>query len=370
MKSLFLTSLIAFLSFFSLQAQEDGSGDSYLNKSWREVATAMPPEWYGSDEAKRVAENVLLTQKEVGGWEKNKPYHHIFSEEEKADFVKNMAQTGATFDNGATTTELRFLVKVYTNINDERYKQAFERGLNYIFAAQYANGGWPQFFPFREGVSVDYSAYITYNDNAMVDVMQLLKEIYSDEEAYAAFQLDSEVKEKAQKAFEKGIECILKTQIIANGKQTVWCAQHDPVSLAPAKARSYELESFSGGESVGIVDLLMDIDHPSDDVVAAINGAIKWFEAHKIEGIKLEKVTDKKGKENLVVVEDKAATPVWARFYDLETGKPFFCDRDGIKKSSLAEIGYERRNGYAWYTEKPAALLKKYPDWEKKRNEE
>ena len=55
---------------------------------------------------------------------------------------------------------------------------------------------------------------------------------------------------------------------------------------------------------------------------------------------------------------------MWARFYDLETGEPFFCGRDGIKKKTVAEIEYERRTGYAWYGKWPKDLIdKKYPEW-------
>ena len=57
---------------------------------------------------------------------------------------------------------------------------------------------------------------------------------------------------------------------------------------------------------------------------------------------------------------------MWARFYDLETELPYVCDRDGIKKKSLEEIGYERRNGYSWYTDKPQEVLGKYPVWKAK----
>ena len=128
-------------------AQNNSAG--YLSKSWKEVATKMPAEWYGSDEAKTVAENVLIAQKEIGGWEKNKPYHHAFTESERNHYLNDKKEIGATFDNGATITELRFLAKVYSQIKDERYKNAFEKGLNYIFISQYENGGWPQFFPVR-----------------------------------------------------------------------------------------------------------------------------------------------------------------------------------------------------------------------------
>lgn len=90
-------------------AQEKPSDLS--SKSWQFVATKMPAEWYGSAEAKSVAKNVLMAQKEIGGWEKNKPYHHAFTESEKNHYLNNKKEIGATFDNGSTITELKFLQK-------------------------------------------------------------------------------------------------------------------------------------------------------------------------------------------------------------------------------------------------------------------
>jgi pectinesterase len=361
MKVVKLISIAALTLTTTLGFTQDNSAD-YLSKSWKEVATKMPSEWYGSNEAKSVAENVLLAQKEIGGWEKNKDYHKKFSESERAHYKNEKSEIGATFDNGATITELRFLAKLYSQIKDERYKNAFEKGMNYIFISQYENGGWPQYYPLRSG----YYTRITFNDDAMVNTMQFLKEIFSDNKAFASLQISSETKAKAKKAFEKGIQCILDTQIIVKGTPTVWCAQHDEVTLAPANARSYELASFSGSESVGIVLLLMEIDNPSKEIISSVEGAVTWFETHKIEGIRLNSFVNKEGLKDREVVKDDSAPTLWARFYDLETEKPFFCDRDGIKKNTFAEIGHNRRNGYSWYGNGPEQVLKKYPEWKKK----
>ncbi|MDB4582416.1 pectate lyase [Draconibacterium sp.] len=361
MKIVKLISIVALTITTTLGIAQKNSAD-YLNKSWKEVATNLPDGWYGSVEAKTVAENVLIAQKEIGGWEKNKPYHHAFTESERNHYLNDKKEIGATFDNGATITELRFLAKVYAQIKDKHYKNAFDKGLNYIFISQYENGGWPQYFPLRSG----YYTRITYNDDAMVNTMQFLKEIFSDKIEFESLHISNETKAKAQQAFNKGLECILNTQIIINGKRTVWCAQHDEKTLTPANARSYELASFSGSESVGIVLLLMEIDNPSKEIIAAVNGAVQWFENNKIEGIKLENIINTDGKKDRVVVEDKKAPTLWGRFYDLETSKPFFCSRDGIKKNSLAEISHERRNGYSWYTNGPKKVLTKYPEWKNK----
>jgi len=89
----------------------------------------------------------------------------------------------------------------------------------------------------------------------------------------------------------------------------------------------------------------------------------------RLPGLKVEQVTDKKfpsGKDK-VVVKDANAKPMWARFYELETGKPIFSGRDGVKKYSLAEIESERRKGYSWLGYWPEALLvKEYPAWKAK----
>jgi len=341
----------------------------YLEKSWKEVATRMPAEWYGTEDARAVAENVLLCQKDIGGWAKNKPYHHHLTDGEKAACEESKGEIGATVDNGATTMEMRFLAKIYAQQPDERYHKAFLKGLDYLFEAQYDNGGWPQFYPVRQGERVKYSADITYNDNAMINVMRLLEHIFkNDDEDIQSFHIEGATQAKAKLAFDKGVDCILKTQIRVNGEPTVWCAQHDPVTLAPAKARKYELPSFSGGESVDIVELLMELENPSPEIIAAVEGAIKWFETHKVEGIRLERKLNADGKMDLFVVPDANGKTLWARFYDLETGKPYFCDRDGIEKNTLAEIGYERRNGYGWYTDEPEKILKAYPDWHRHWN--
>jgi PelA/Pel-15E family pectate lyase len=330
----------------------------------------MSDDWYASADASTVAETVLFCQQNIGGWAKNKPYHHPLSDSEKAEVIKNKSGVGATIDNGATINEMIFLAKVYARKKDDRYWKAFEKAFNYLLEAQYTNGGWPQYYPFRKGTSVSYASHITYNDNAMVNVLQLLRDMAAEKPLYAQMPITATMREKAKKAFDKGIDCILRTQIKVDGKPTVWCAQHDELTLMPANARKFELASFSGQESVGIVQLLMDIKDPSKEIIAAVKGAMDWLDEHKITGINVENMPGTDGKKNMTVVEDKNAPVLLARFYDLETGKAFFCDRDGIKRASLAEIGSERRNGYSWYSTGFEKLQTKYSEWLKKVNQQ
>lgn len=330
-------------------------------RSWKSVALGMPDEWYGSEESVKIAENVLLYQRDPGGWPKNIAIHKPLSEAEKAKVNDDKGLNDAIFDNSATTTEMKFLARMFNKTNNEAYKESFNRGMKFILDAQYENGGWPMFYPLRKG----YYTHITFNDNAIVNILGMLRDINSNKSLYSSV-ITPEYLSRSMTAYLKGIECILKTQIIINGKPTVWCAQHDENTFLPAKARSYELPSFSGAESVGIIKLLMEIPDPSPEIIKSVHGAIEWLDSHRIKNTKWESFTNKEGLKDRRIVSDPKAGDMWARFYDLETELPYVCDRDGIKKKTLEEIGYERRNGYSWYTTAPQEVIDKYPAWKAK----
>ncbi len=175
--------------------------------------------------------------------------------------------------------------------------------------------------------------------------------------------LDSGLRKTAQKSFDRGIQCILKCQIKVNGKLTVWCAQHDEKNYSPRPARTYELVSLSGSESADILELLMSLDNPSPEVIRAVKAGAEWFESSKITGIRVIRTGSDR-----IVVKDPNAPSLWARFYEIETNRPFFSGRDGVKKYNLAEIEQERRGHYAWYGEWGKHVAENYAKWKEKRS--
>lgn len=316
-----------------------------------------------------VADNMLLYQRNIGGWPKHIgdvkiDYTKQLSPTEKAGVADNTFMNDATIDNDATSKEIRYLIKAYKKTGSQKYLEAVEKGIQYLLIMQGNLGGWPQFYP----DSSLYRSEITYNDDAMINAMNVLWDVENGINGFNV--VNPSLKKPSAKAIRKGIECILKTQVSVNGKLTVWCAQYDHKTLQPAKARAYELVSLSGAESVGIVEFLMKIENPSKEIKDAINSAVQWFEKSKIVGCKYvntEDTSQPNGRDR-VLLPDKNAE-LWARFYDIETNKPFFLGRDGIKKWSVAEIENERRTGYAWYGTWPQELLgTDYPEWLKKNS--
>ena len=320
----------------------------------------QPDAWYGTREAATVADNVLRYQRHTGGWQKNIDMARPLTDADRQRLDLERALDDSTIDNDATVTQLRLLARVYAAGHDDRFKAALTAGVAYLLKAQYPSGGWPQYFPVRK----DYSRHITFNDNAMINVLTLLGEVGAGKTPFDVFE--KSVMTQATDAVARGRDVILRTQIRVNGRLTGWCQQYDEVSLAPAGARTYEHPSISGLETVPIVAYLMKIDRPDPATITAIESAMAWMSASAIRGLRVEQRPDPAGPAgyDVVAVPDPGAPLVWARFYDIATNRPIFSGRDGVIKSTLAEIEIERRAGYNWYGTWPRDLLDtQYPAW-------
>ncbi|BAV08751.1 pectate lyase, PelA/Pel-15E family [Filimonas lacunae] len=322
---------------------------------------------YQPSDITAIADNILLFQHNNGGWPKNYDMLAVLTPEQQELVKLSKSEEHTTFDNRTTYSHISYLAQVYTTTHIEKYKEAVLHGLRFILDAQYNNGGWPQYYPLEKG----YSRHITYNDDAMAGIMDLLKNILDNQPTYSF--VDDSFRKRLQKSFDKGLDCILKTQINDTGTPTVWCQQHDEVTLQPAWARAFEPPCICNGESVKIVQFLMSISHPSPEVVKAVQNAVAWFQASKITGITIQTIQAAADTSQYtvshvdkIVVRDSSAPPIWTRYYELKTHRPMFCNRDSKIVYSLAEVQRERRVGYAWYTYEPQKVLDKYDNWLKK----
>jgi len=292
---------------------------------WGDVLQ-QPTEWYSSETGRKVADNILLYQRPSGGWPKD-------VDMTVPPVAPAPSRPDATIDNGATTTQIRVL----SQVSGEPYRTAALRGIDYLLAAQYPNGGWPQFYPLR----TDYSRHITFNDNAMINAAMLLREIAAGQPPFT--YVDGDRRSRAADAVRRATAIIVKMQVPVNGTLTAWCAQHDAVTLEPRPARAYEHVSLSGAETTGIVRFLMT-QPSSPDVERAIDAAVAWL--------------------TMVRLPDGQ----WARFYEIGTNRPIFSGRDGIVRYQLSEIEQERRDGYSWLGTWPRNLIEKeYPRWKSRR---
>lgn len=351
-----------------LHAQAQGAGRAAKPKKkikWTSMAPKLGDDFFTTAEAARIGDNLLFYQHESGGWPKNMQLQDELTDDMRKRIEKmKHEERYATIDNSATTTEIKYLARLYNATGEKKYLDAVVRGFDYMFKAQYANGGWPQFYPLSEG----YYTHITYNDDAMVNVLKLMRDAMKGKDPFGC--LPDSVKAAAAVSLDKGVDCILKTQVVQDGRPTVWCAQYGENTLQPANARAYELVSLSGQESDDIVLFLMSLSKPSPEVRRCVEDAVAWFKKSMIKGMRMEKFTNTDGKSDVHLVPcpqgDTPCQPLWARFYTIDGNRPFFCDRDGVMRFDLSEIGYERRNGYRWYNSDGMKVLKRYESWARK----
>ncbi|MDI9451362.1 MAG: pectate lyase [Limnochordia bacterium] len=299
----------------------------------------QPENWYGSAESIRLANNLVLYQRNSGGWVKNIDMGGQMTEALKQQLLREKPRTDATLDNGVTIPEIRYLIRMYQATKIERYREAYMLGINGVLSVQYPNGGFPQ--TMHPGSS--YHGEITFNDNAMTQVLNLWWDIYSKPDQY--YSIDEQTRARIEDSLIRGIDVILDTQIYSEqqGMLTAWCAQHDRVTLEPSWARDYEPPSISGSESIGIINFLMGLDKEFlisldqdntlgeemtiwERVQRAVHAAVAFFEHVEIKGYSHVTGSSPWGSDRKLV-EDPNGRGLWARFIDIDTFEPLFFDR-------------------------------------------
>jgi len=325
----------------------------------------VPYDRYSEDDYLAVAENLLLMQRDNGGWHENEDPFRVMSAEERERWLSERGLEDTSFDNNNTYTQVAYLFEAYERCGDELYREAALRGLSFILNQQTETGGWTHSPPLNRG----WRGYITFADDVIPGILQCLRRV-SDAQ-YPFGSVDSATRERAAEAVKRGEELILKLQIRQGETLALWAGQYDAVSLEPRGARTFELPAIVVRESVSTLRYLMTIEEPSVEVIQAVEGGVAWLRRHAIHGLRIDTVDAPRERWmyhaadfDRVEVADADAPRIWARFYEMDSNRPFMANRDGVKVFQLAEVKRERRTGYEWYGYWPEVLLEEdYPKW-------
>ncbi len=313
---------------------------------------------YEVEQITLIADNILAGQNSDGGWSKNKDWLRVYT----SDDIKILKRGPSTLDNRTTWSQIDYLASVYQQTKQQKYADSAIRGIEYLLTEQRESGGW-------RGADVEA---VTYNDNVMTGVLNTLQSMLDNRDRYAF--VDDELLARVQKAYDKGLACVLATQVVIDGQLTAWAQQYDHESLQPIWARSFEPPALSSSESVAVVRFLMSIKNPSPQVKAAVVAAVEWLDKVKISDIKIEKIPAPEVKfryhwsnVDYQIVEEKGAKPIWARYYDLQHQDAIFCTRQSKVTRDYQELSRERRTGYSWFGYYADKLLdQEYPAWQQK----
>lgn len=332
--------------------------------------------YWSTAPARHIADVIVSFQTPAGGWSKNmgfsgalrlpgQPYaaDNLNRFPDPNDFDKpNDPKWNyvGTLDNDATNTELHFLAKVQQSLpgkEGDAYRASFVKGIHYLLNAQYPNGGFPQVYPL-EG---HYHDAITFNDNAVSESAETLTDAAEAKGEYSFVPAD--LRKEAAAAADRALTCILKSQIVIDGKKTIWPQQEDALTLAPVSARNYEPGALAASESADLLEYLMELPNPSKELVDSIHAGVAWLKAHAIYGYAYTGGRGVQGGRHLVA--QPGAGPIWSRYYSIPGQKPIFGDRDKTLHDDVNDLSEERRNGYAWYSNAEQKTIDDYAAWAK-----
>jgi len=329
-----------------------------------------PADWYGTAEARAIADAIVSFQTPAGGWSKNQdrsiarlPGQRFSNDAETME--QNPANFDApgdrfwtfvgTLDNEATWSEMRFLAKVAAHASGKEgdgWRASVIKGVRYLLDAQYPNGGWPQIWPLEGG----FHDSITFNDNAVANAAMLLRDVAHGAEGFDF--VPAELETQAAEATQKAIDVTLAAQVRRGDQLLGWAQQVEPLRLVPTSARNYEPRSIASGETTDILIFLMGEQNPSPEVQAAVRGGVGWLQSVRVYDKSFEMTDD--GRK---LIDKPGAGPLWSRNYDLVTGRPIFGDKDQTIHDDVNEISVGRRNGYSWWISSPQKALDVYARW-------
>jgi len=314
---------------------------------------------------RQIADNLLLLQRRSGGWPVNQDPLRVLDAAAREAARAARDEPGGSFDNRTTYTQVDYLAEAFARSSDSRYRDAALRGLDFILDQQIQRcGGWPHSVPAR----TDYHERITFADDVTSGVLATLRQV---QHAPRFAFVDAARRARVATAVQRGDACLLRLQVRQHGQPTLWAGQYDATTLQPAPGRKFELAALVTDESVGVVRYLMSIPDPSPQTVQAIEGALAWFQANALHGLRLQTVdapaeqfAHHRSTVDRRLLADPAAPPLWGRFHDLADNSVVLANRRGERLQTYEQVGRERRTGYHWYGTWPQALLDRdAPAW-------
>jgi PelA/Pel-15E family pectate lyase len=287
-----------------------------------------------------VADLIVALQNEDGGFQLL-PDNYEMSQKETG--LGSMKDVSSVY-NGATTSELKYLAKYITanKPEDSKYQDAFVKGIKYLLTTQRDNGGWSM----NPGSGSGFNANIEVGNKAMTEVLTLLSDIAILNNQDYVFARKAMNVDEIKSAVEKGNDFIVKSQISNNNKKSGWATQYDK-SGNVTMGHTYERESVSSYTTKDVIDYLMTIHNPSQDIKDAVESAYSWLKDVKIAD-KEQKVVKDTSMNNGFDVYLVDGSGTWASnyVYDKATDsyRPLYSDVDPTRADQKYVNVYELYN--------------------------
>lgn len=309
--------------------QGDG-GTPAMGDIFLDAYHATGDEYY-YESACRVADALIRAQLDCGGWNY---CFDLAGDASLVDWYESVSQYkwpaqefmhyygNGTFDDMASIRCCEFILRIYLEKNDPRYKTGLDKAIDFVLKSQYPIGGWPQRYPLSYEHPYmgfpDYSSFITLNDGAMAGIIDFLVNCYTT-------LGDRRFIDPIYRA----MHCILLLQY--ESPIAGWGLQYSVSDLKLATARPFEPAALASNATSGGIEMLLSFYRLTGDkrFLEKVPAAFEFLEMIKLD-------------DQTVKLSGKKVNPgdiLCPTFIDPQTLEPFFLKRVG---ESLKEGGYEK----------------------------
>jgi Pectic acid lyase len=240
--------------------------------------------------ARRAGELLLQLQLSSGGWFSEVPVHGTAP----ARWFSAIAHW-ATLDDDVTPGAARFLLALHDATGDARYRDAAERGLDLLLAAQLPSGAWPLTWrpAWAHALRATFEDLPSTNDAATAGPIQAM--------LVGARALG---RPDLLAAARRGAEWLVAAQ--GPDTQAGWAQQYDATGR-PAPGRRFEPAAFASWESRLMIEALLAVVAVTGDtsLCEPVARGVAWLDASTI------------------------GPACWARFYAPGTNAPVYIGPDG-----------------------------------------
>lgn len=255
--------------------------------------------------AKRAGDLLVNLQLRSGGWFSEMPVHGT-----QLTLWFRLFALWTTLDDDVTPGAVRFLLALWEETTDPRYREAAERALDLLLRAQLPSGAWPLTWrpPWLQFLSPSFEDWASTNDattSGAINAMLAGGRTLGREDLMAAAR--------------RGGDWILRARQAP--PHAGWAQQYDEHGR-PAGGRRFEAPALASWESRHAIETLLALAEATGDsrYCTAVPEAVRWL------------------------ARSSLAPGCWARYYDPTSGRPFYVAPDGQPVYSLNQA----RPGYAW----------------------
>lgn len=324
---------------------------------WQRTHADQKVDLYSQDQILAIADNLLLMQRNNGGWPANLNPFRKLTGDQRLQFLKDQNARDASFANANIFPQIFYLSHVYLQTGDVRYRDSAKKALRLVMSTQLYNGGWSQ------QAEVIESETATIDTRATINALRFLRRVAGGEMPYGYVSFD--MRREAADSVRKGDRLLLRLQQAHDSRASIWAGAYDLKTSLPTAANAEAVAALDPEVSVRITRYFMQIERPPAEIVRAVTGAADWFTRNTLQQAQLRSAPKRPG---WLPAYSRVALPrnsVWARQYTIASSQPLVDSTNGrsVKPYEVSILAADKD----WYGSWARELLQTdYPRWRRR----